>query len=578
MTARQAWGMGIDGVRFTLVTPEDRPLAMFGAPASEAVARAARRPTPSTSSAPRTRASGAAIVIADPGGRRIDADRVVALPALGGRGVEGVPADGDGFIPVDAHGRVPGLPASTPRATARTSRSSRAASRPSRPTPWPRRSRPRSGADVEPEPFRPVLRGLLLTGGDDRYFRHAVAGGGGEGEVAGHTLWWPPTKIAGRYLSAYLFESRRGPDASRTSAPATSRSSSRSTRMPPPGAPSDSMARTPPPPPEVCDALGVDAARARLERTGRATPRRPAARCGRGPTSSGSEPAPSRLALVARQFGNSMVLLLVGAAAISLAIGELLDAGVILAIVVANAALRRRPGGAGGPGGRRGARAARADRARAARRPRARAPRRGASSPGDSSRSAPAIASPADGRLVEQHAAAGRRVGADRRVAADRQARRPARSRRRAARRAPHHGARRHDRHRGAPAASSSPPPAPRTEMGRIAGAAGAAPRAHAAAGPPRPAHPAPDPDRGRHLRHARTARLPPGRHARPQRARRRVARGRRAAGGPAGGRDDHARAEHAPDGRARARSCAGWPRSRRSARRPSSAATRPAR
>ncbi|HYI19454.1 MAG TPA: cation-transporting P-type ATPase, partial [Solirubrobacteraceae bacterium] len=38
-----------------------------------------------------------------------------------------------------------------------------------------------------------------------------------------------------------------------------------------------------------------------------------------------------------RQFGNSMVLLLVGAAAISLSIGELLDAAVILAIVVANA-------------------------------------------------------------------------------------------------------------------------------------------------------------------------------------------------------------------------------------------------
>ena len=26
------------------------------------------------------------------------------------------------------------------------------------------------------------------------------------GEVSGHTLWWPPTKIAGRYLSGYLSE------------------------------------------------------------------------------------------------------------------------------------------------------------------------------------------------------------------------------------------------------------------------------------------------------------------------------------------------------------------------------------
>ena len=56
-----------------------------------------------------------------------------------------------------------------------------------------------------------------------------------------------------------------------------------------------------------------------------------------GPNQLRTEPAPSRLALLARQFGNSMVLLLVGAAAISLSIGELLDAAVILAIVVANA-------------------------------------------------------------------------------------------------------------------------------------------------------------------------------------------------------------------------------------------------
>ena len=62
-----------------------------------------------------------------------------------------------------------------------------------------------AGAPVKPEPFRPVLRGLLFTGGDDRFLRNVVAGGGGEGEVATHTLWWPPTKIAGRYISGYLF-------------------------------------------------------------------------------------------------------------------------------------------------------------------------------------------------------------------------------------------------------------------------------------------------------------------------------------------------------------------------------------
>ena len=61
---------------------------------------------------------------------------------------------------------------------------------------------------VKPEPFRPVWRVMLLNGGDDRYLRHVARGPGGqgarEGEMADHALWWPPTKIAGRCLSAYF--------------------------------------------------------------------------------------------------------------------------------------------------------------------------------------------------------------------------------------------------------------------------------------------------------------------------------------------------------------------------------------
>lgn len=61
-----------------------------------------------------------------------------------------------------------------------------------------------AGAVVEREPFRPVLRGQLLTGHGPRYLRYDPVGGGGEGEVATHTLWWPPDKVAGRYLAPWL--------------------------------------------------------------------------------------------------------------------------------------------------------------------------------------------------------------------------------------------------------------------------------------------------------------------------------------------------------------------------------------
>ena len=205
MTARQAWSMGMDRVRFTLVTPEDRPLAMFGGSASEAVATllADHAIDFVGSSYPTV---GRGFVLADPGARRIEADRLVSLPALAGRRLAGVPADDSRFVPVDAHGRVPKLSGvyaagdgtnfpikqgglATQQADAVAEAIASAV-----------------GAPVDPQPFRPVLRGMLLTGGHDRFMRNPISGGGGEGEVAGHALWWPPTKIAGRYLSDYLFK------------------------------------------------------------------------------------------------------------------------------------------------------------------------------------------------------------------------------------------------------------------------------------------------------------------------------------------------------------------------------------
>ena len=204
MTARQAWSMGMDRVRFTLVTPEERPLEMFGTPASEAVGELLDDHAIDFvgSSYPSV---GRGYVLADPGGRRIDANRIVALPALVGRDLEGVPADGDGFIPVDAHGRVPSLPGVYAAGDGTSFPIKQGGLATQQADAVAEAIAAEAGAPVEPEPFRPVLRGLLLTGGDDRFLRNIATGGGGEGEVAAHTLWWPPTKIAGRYISGYLF-------------------------------------------------------------------------------------------------------------------------------------------------------------------------------------------------------------------------------------------------------------------------------------------------------------------------------------------------------------------------------------
>lgn len=190
--------------QITLVTPEVAPLAIFGPRATAAVKAelAAAGVGFHGSAYVEIEPGRAAIVVVHPGMRRIEVDRVVALPRLIGRAPDGVPADGDGFLHVDAHCKVTridhvwaagdgiafpvkfgGLAAGQADAAAEAIAAI-------------------AGADVDPQPFRPVLRGRLLTSQGERYLHHVP--GGGDGDVADHALWWPPGKVAGRRLAPYL--------------------------------------------------------------------------------------------------------------------------------------------------------------------------------------------------------------------------------------------------------------------------------------------------------------------------------------------------------------------------------------
>jgi sulfide:quinone oxidoreductase len=60
----------------------------------------------------------------------------------------------------------------------------------------------RAGAPVEPEPFRPILRGLLLTGMVPRFLR--AEAGTPFSQIDTEPLWWPPAKIVGRHLAPFL--------------------------------------------------------------------------------------------------------------------------------------------------------------------------------------------------------------------------------------------------------------------------------------------------------------------------------------------------------------------------------------
>ena len=62
-----------------------------------------------------------------------------------------------------------------------------------------------AGAAVTPEPFHPVIHGVLLTGGKPRYLSAHITGGHGfSSEVSDEPTWSPSTKIVAKYLAPYL--------------------------------------------------------------------------------------------------------------------------------------------------------------------------------------------------------------------------------------------------------------------------------------------------------------------------------------------------------------------------------------
>jgi sulfide:quinone oxidoreductase len=199
LTARHAEQKRLER-QLVLVTPEPRPLALFGDRASAMVAEmlAAAGVEFVGESQVEPLEGGVRLL---PGGRMVAADRLVALPLLRGPELDGVPSEPEfGFIPVDAHGRVDGLDGVYAAGDATNFPVKQGGLAAQQADAVAEHVAARYGARLDPAPFRPVLRGMLFAGGPDRYLR------AGDEAVAAQPLWWPPTKIAGRYLAPYLYE------------------------------------------------------------------------------------------------------------------------------------------------------------------------------------------------------------------------------------------------------------------------------------------------------------------------------------------------------------------------------------
>jgi sulfide:quinone oxidoreductase len=182
-----------------VVTHEDRALGVFGADSSRAVVKlladaGVRLWTGAVAEA----VEDGNLWIGMEGGMPVAA--AIALPRPVGRPLPGLPHDARGFVAADAFGRVPHLPDvyALGDMTARPLRqgglaAQQADAAASAIAAW-------AGAPVVPQPYRPVLRALLLTGGAPLYLRRGRA----SATVDDDPAWWPPHKIAGRELGPYL--------------------------------------------------------------------------------------------------------------------------------------------------------------------------------------------------------------------------------------------------------------------------------------------------------------------------------------------------------------------------------------
>lgn len=194
----------VRGRRIVIVTPEEEPLGVFGREGAETIRRLLVEKGIELHAGVYAErfADGLLRVVPDP---PIAAERVVALPRLQGREVAGVPRDANGFVRTDAFARVEDLAdvyaagdgtafpikqggIAAQQADAAAQMIAKAA-----------------GAPIEPIPFDPILRGLVVTGEGPTYLRAELGGGRMYATSAGESpLWWPAAKIAAPYLSPFL--------------------------------------------------------------------------------------------------------------------------------------------------------------------------------------------------------------------------------------------------------------------------------------------------------------------------------------------------------------------------------------
>jgi sulfide:quinone oxidoreductase len=209
LTAGRAYDADVK-VEVTLVTPEDAPLAIFGAEVSNRLGDVLSAAGISIITSAWAEIPHQGEILINPGQRTLRADRIVALPELYGSPPAGVPRAEHGFLRTDQHSRLTeiehifaagditelpikhgGLAAQQADAAAEAIAAL-------------------AGVRLDPQPFTPLIEAILLTDSAPLFISAHISGGHGfSGRISEQPPVRDPMKIAARYLSPYLREHAR---------------------------------------------------------------------------------------------------------------------------------------------------------------------------------------------------------------------------------------------------------------------------------------------------------------------------------------------------------------------------------
>lgn len=205
MTVQRAESMGMEGIGVHVVTAEPEPLAAFGDAASEAVGQLLDAARVRVHLASHAEVPASRKLVVRPEDRELQPGRIIAMPRLVGPRIRDVPADRQGFMPIDELCRVRGLEphvfAAGDAANVQIKHGGLGAQMADTAADG---IAALAGANVEVHPLRPVLRGVLYTGAEPLYLTAQIEDGRVESEVSHDRPWPADEKVVAEELGPFL--------------------------------------------------------------------------------------------------------------------------------------------------------------------------------------------------------------------------------------------------------------------------------------------------------------------------------------------------------------------------------------